>query len=146
MKSTPSQNFEWIQHGDASARKRARAHVTRGFRREKAALAKANASANGKRRDSDDSSEGGSPRKDSNASSSSIDTIAEVTTVSHINKSWERSDSYSSEDGSPPILDLSPTLGTGRTDPFGCMPIDLGPSTHALLDHCKSNHGAYKIR
>ncbi|KAH8593599.1 hypothetical protein B0O99DRAFT_688435 [Bisporella sp. PMI_857] len=28
--------FEWITHGDASACKRTRAHVTRGFRREKA--------------------------------------------------------------------------------------------------------------
>jgi hypothetical protein len=32
----PQQNFEWIQYGDVSARRRARAHITRGFRRQKA--------------------------------------------------------------------------------------------------------------
>jgi hypothetical protein len=128
-----AQSFEWIQHGDASARKRARAHVTRGFRREKAALAKANAT----RRDSDDSSEGGSPRKDStdsNAASVGAVEIIPIPTTGY--QPGERADSWSSEEASPPVLDLSPTLGSGRGDPFACMPIDLGPGTHALLDHC----------
>jgi hypothetical protein len=119
----PSQAFEWIQHGDASARKRARAHVTRGFRRQKAAEAKEK-----KRKDSsDESSEGGSPPEDR---------IAKISTDTRITEPWDRQDS-SSEDGSPRILDLGPTLGSGRVDPFASMPIELGPGTHALLDHCK---------
>lgn len=119
----PSQAFEWIQHGDASARKRARAHVTRGFRRQKAAEAKEK-----KRKDSsDDSSEGGSPPEDR---------IAKIFTDTHITESLDRPGT-SSEEGSPPILELGPTLGSGRADPFGSMPIELGPGTHALLDHCK---------
>jgi hypothetical protein len=33
-------------------------------------------------------------------------------------------------------LALRPTLGSGRGDPFACIPINHGPETHALLDHC----------
>lgn len=31
---------------------------------------------------------------------------------------------------------LHPTLGSGRGDPFGSLPVDLGPGAHSLLDHC----------
>lgn len=33
-------------------------------------------------------------------------------------------------------LALQPTLGSGREDPFACLPVDPHPGTHVLLDHC----------
>lgn len=42
-----------------------------------------------------------------------------------------------SEEGHNPILELSRTISSGFKDPFACMPINLGPGTHALLDHCR---------
>lgn len=36
-----------------------------------------------------------------------------------------------------PVLVLQQSLGSGRTDPFSTLPVELGSGTHALLDHCK---------
>lgn len=137
MTVSPPQ-FEWIQHGDATARKRARAHVTRGFRREKAA----NVKSKPKKSESEETSEGDSPRKNMNSFSLNLSTnttYGELLLDQPIDNEKPRnySEAAFSDEGRPPILELSRTIGAGLADPFACMPIQLGPGTHALLDHCR---------
>lgn len=118
----PTQGFEWIAHGDVSARRRARAHVTRGFRRAKAAQAQLEKGVEVVVQKKAKSSKCGSP-PDSRSGSSTTSPVA-----------------------SPPIYieEVTSTtlvgtgMGSGRTDPFSSLPVTMSPDTHALLDHCKS--------
>ena len=132
------QSFEWIPHGDVNARKRARAHVTRGFRREKAAQAKKEREER-ERRDSSSQSSSSPPQDDTwedGPSSSQTTPLATPDTTL-----------FQPQDNtveSLPVVDLRQgfalqrNLGSGRTDPFSTLPVELGPATHALLDHCES--------
>lgn len=145
MKTAPAeekvtQSFEWIPHGDASARKRARAHVTRGFRREKAAQAKKEKNEK-ERRDSSSQSSSSPPQDDvfENPGSSRTTSInpPDATLFQPYEQTVEGA-------GGDPVgatdqgLVLQHALGSERTDPFLILPVQLGPGTHALLDHCKS--------
>lgn len=122
----PAQAFEWIQHGDASARRRARAHITRGFRRQKAAEAKKAsekeeiAKENGK---PEETRPGTGPQDGLDAELESV--ILEGSTI----QPYEAA-GYANQE-----VVLHPTLGSGRGDPFGSLPVDLGPGAHSLLDH-----------
>lgn len=120
-----AQAFEWIQHGDATARRRARAHITRGFRRQKAAEAKKNLEKEKQSESQEKRGEG-------------ADKITHA--VGGLDAALDDNDSWSTEPGSArhnsQELALHPTLGSGRQDPFRSLPVDLGPGAHALLDHC----------
>lgn len=122
----PAQGFEWIAHGDASARRRARAHVTRGFRRAKAAQAQSEKAEDNVVRKKAKKPKGGSPPDSSSSSSSSTSPAA--TTPLYIEE----------VSATPTVLTLVKSLGSGRTDPFSSLPVNMSPDTHALLDHCKS--------
>lgn len=121
-----AQSFEWIPHGDATARKRARAHVTRGFRREKAEKAKGLKTP-----------------------------ITERTTVQR-QASWRTNVRQPIHAGTAELAVEAPredieenkpsVLGSWRSDPFGSMPIELAPGTHALLDHCASHLVALSLK
>ena len=113
-----SQNFEWVAHGDATARRRARAHVTRGFRRKKAEEAPLARSQNQSKSSSPVSVE----------QDAVVDSV--LVTVEPLVQPYKKSVSKV-HDG----LTLS-RLGSGRTDPFATLPLSLDASTHALLDHC----------
>jgi hypothetical protein len=135
-----AQSFEWIPHGDASARKRARAHVTRGFRREKAVQAKREKEEQA-RRDSSSQSSSGPPQEDVWEAPSS----SRTTPITPPNATLFQPYETVGDAGGEPVVDLDQglllqrTLGTGQTDPFSILPMQLGPGTHALLDHCKSD-------
>ena len=139
--------FEWIQYGDANARRRARAHVTRGFRRQKAIQSQKQKE---KEREKDGRSHLVQPRHN-------VTTLVQqhrrnVTrhvgiTQSH-NQGSSSSSSSSSSSPSAANLALVPrpqsgqpllrkTLGSGRGDPFDAFPVTLSPQDRALLDHCK---------
>jgi hypothetical protein len=130
------QSFEWIPHGDASARKRARAHVTRGFRREKAAQAKKEKEER-ERRDSSSQSSSSPPQEDLWEAPTSSQTTPLTPPDATLFQPYETTA------GNIPVdlhqgLALQRNLGSGRTDPFSTLPLELGPATHALLDHCES--------
>lgn len=132
----PAQAFEWIQHGDASARRRARAHITRGFRRQKAAEAKKNLE-KGKQSESQEEKRGGGASKITPA-------VDELDAAFEDNEPWS-AEPYEGARHSSQELALHPTLGSGRRDPFTSLPVDLGPGAHALLDHCKcASHHIYR--
>ncbi|CZR54674.1 uncharacterized protein PAC_04558 [Phialocephala subalpina] len=119
----PAQGFEWIAHGDASARRRARAHVTRGFRRAKAAQAQSEKAEDNVVRKKAKKPKGGSPPDSSSSSSSSTSPAA--TTPLYIEE----------VSATPTASTLVKSLGSGRTDPFSSLPVNMSPDTHALLDH-----------
>lgn len=126
----PAQAFEWIQHGDASARRRARAHITRGFRRQKAAEAK---KASEKEKEKGKTKEKGKERESSHGAGTHDGLDAELESIvseGSVIQPYEAA-GYASQD-----VMLHPTLGSGRGDPFGTLPVDLGPGAHSLLDHC----------
>ena len=142
VKKSP-QSFEWIPHGDASARKRARAHVTRGFRREKAAQAKKEQEDRA-RRDSSSQSSSSPPQDDVFEYPSSSRTTAICLPDRTLSQPYGTALEGADDDEGAPLaqdqeLVLQRTLGTGRTDPFSTLPVQLGPDTHALLDHCESS-------
>jgi hypothetical protein len=116
--NAPIQSFEWITHGDATARRRARAHVSREIRRHKAAKPQ--------------------PREDFH------DNRKEERYRSHIPNAKGVKEATTSvalpAAAKYPIqrLMLHKALGLGQTDPFASFPVRLTPDTHALLDHCKS--------
>lgn len=119
-----TQTFEWIPHGDSSARKRARAHVTRGFRRQKAAQAQLLAVSSG-------SESSNTPKRgfsvsshDSKAIVKSVPTgqPCEGDDVNEFSKTLEKA------------IDLHKTVGP---DPFSAFPVKLNPEKQELLDHCK---------
>ncbi|KAF8861942.1 hypothetical protein BDZ45DRAFT_233328 [Acephala macrosclerotiorum] len=118
----PAQGFEWIAHGDASARRRARAHVTRGFRRAKAAQVQSEKAEDNVVRKKKKKPKGGSSPESESSSSSTSPTATTLL--------------YSEEvDATPTALAMVKGLGTGRTDPFSTLPVNMSPDTHALLDH-----------
>ena len=138
------QSFEWIPHGDANARKRARAHVTRGFRREKAAQAKKEREER-ERRDSSSQSSSSPPQDDIWEGPSSSQTTTQTTTPPPLTPpDTTLFQPYEKAAESVPVVDLhhglalQRNLGSGRTDPFSTLPVELGPASHALLDHCES--------
>lgn len=126
----PAQSFEWIQHGDASARKRARAHITRGFRRQKAADAKENKEKE-KARGKGSGSGSGNERSQGTQPNNPLDTESESNVLDRSSiQPYEAVGHLGQE------LALHPTLGSGRGDPFSSLPVDLRPGANALLDHC----------
>ena len=127
------QPFEWIPvQGDPTARRRARAHISRGIRRRKA-LEEPQAQPLE-----------GAGENEGSTSSSSLGTRSET-----------GQSSATSVEGSPPHhevdarsaqtvienLILKKTLGTGGgsrgDDPFQCFPVKLSRRDQAVLDHCK---------
>ncbi|KUJ12894.1 uncharacterized protein LY89DRAFT_737794 [Mollisia scopiformis] len=123
-KTAPAQGFEWIAHGDASARRRARAHVTRGFRRAKAAQAQLEKGGDVVRKKGKKSKSISPPESESGSSTSSP---AESTPI------------YNEEVQVAPsavvVQNLGAGLGSGRTDPFSSLPVNMSPDAYALLDH-----------
>ena len=142
MSVSAPETFEWVQHGDASARKRARAHVTRGFRRQKAEaalLAKNKTTAINK------------------SASSSPDTVEDDEVVEENNSPSTQKKFVKSKDGSkkgspssqnnghiehakPTMQDfiLVKTIGPGlKVDPFNSLPVKLDANGHAILEHCE---------
>jgi hypothetical protein len=139
--------FEWIQYGDTNARRRARAHVTRSFRRQKATQSQKQKE---KEPEKDGRSHIAQPRH--NVTPVVQQRRRNVTqhvgiTQSH-NQGSSSSSSSSSSSPSAAKLALVPrpqsgqpllrrTLGSGRGDPFDAFPVTLSPQDRTLLDHCK---------
>ncbi|KAH6701988.1 hypothetical protein BKA61DRAFT_681258 [Leptodontidium sp. MPI-SDFR-AT-0119] len=116
------QGFEWIPHGDASARKRARAHVTRGFRRQKAAQAQLLSSG----------SDSGKTHKRGSSISSQESAITTVVKGIRASQPCEVSDVDASAKTLHQGMVLQKTLGP---DPFAAFPVRLSPDKQELLDH-----------
>jgi hypothetical protein len=125
----PQQDFEWIPHGDVSARKRARAHVTRGFRRAKAVEAQ-------------NAEKLKSISEPPRSRSSSLEEEKPITILAHRTLIEPQIEPVTSTTAKKVIeeLVLQRTLGSGRADPFATYPVKLTPKTHELLDHCKQNN------
>ena len=128
--------FEWVQYGDPGARKRARAHVTRGYRRqqaEAAQLAKLQAGSKPK-------SHSVGPTQQSSPISAWEETPVEkanektaIVLHSQRHHSWPY-DTSRQHSFSPFLQHASQS---GNTDPFGALPIKLDASGHAIVAHCK---------
>jgi hypothetical protein len=140
-KGIATQTFEWIPHGDKSARKRARAHVTRGFRREKAALAKLESSKANDRLNPypEDSRAGSSSKGQSNSPPEESDGLVEhdTSTSTLPDPSLACDSPRTSHDDNNDGIILQHTLSSARTDPFSALPLEVSSNAHALLDHCK---------
>jgi hypothetical protein len=106
------QKFEWVPYRDASARKRARAHITRGFRREKALHAQA--------------------KKEKKHSDSEINRSLEQKSNSPAKASLEMIFRESDTDLSIPFAP-----GSGVVDPFASLAITMNPEMQFLFDYCK---------
>lgn len=131
------ETFEWVQHGDASARRRARAHVTRGFRRQKAEaaeLAKIQGAV--------------APRVQKSASLLLIEVKPEevpkqkIFTLAPKKNAKPKSGSPFSQDvvGAKPTMQdfiLVKQIGPGKTDPFDSLPVKLDSNGHSILEHCE---------
>lgn len=130
------QSFEWIPHGDASARRRARAHISRGFRRKKALEAQ-------EQKETRDITGIGS------TSSSSPETLSDS---EHAIAKLDGAPPGNEKDGTIDVrspaqriieeIILSRTLGHGMGsaragDPFALFSMKLSPREQATLDHCK---------
>lgn len=116
----PTQAFEWICYGDTSGRRRARAHVSRGLQRQKAAQAQ------------------NTPAKEEERNKSARSNCRQDSEIEHTLLKVSTTQPYDDNTG-PYIteeLAFQLTLGSGRGDPFACTPVNLGPRTQALLDHC----------
>jgi hypothetical protein len=127
--------FEWVQHGDASARRRARAHVTRGLRRQKAdaaQLAKAKTEASKSKIPSleEERSGGDVVVTVSNPPRAASEAADEVLVAAQ---------PYNEAGPKVTILDfaLVRTIGLGKTDPFASLPLRLDATGHAVLEHCE---------
>lgn len=126
-----SQPFEWIPvQGDPTARRRARAHISRGFRRRKA-------------------------QEEAQAQQVSKEIAGSTSSSSPGSQSEKAQSPATSAEGSPPNneVDVRPaqtviehlilkrTLGSGGgsrgDDPFQCFPVKLSRRDQAILDHCK---------
>jgi hypothetical protein len=127
-------SFEWVPHGDPGARRRARAHVTRNFRRQKALEAASHQSGEKFGHKSHISKE-----ESLSEQGFAIFDRQWITSETHPD---DETDIKSSAQTVIEELVLQRTLGTGgRADPFQCFPIKLSPNNQALLDHCKSTQG-----
>lgn len=136
--SAPAQEtFEWVQHGDASARRRARAHVTRGFRRQKAEAAElAKLKGTGVV----------AVRKPANplpVKAKTEEVLEQKISTLVLRKNGEaKSGSPFSQDvvGAKPTMQdfiLVKQIGPGKTDPFDSLPVKLDSNGHAILEHCE---------
>lgn len=125
------QSFEWIPvQGDPTARRRARAHISRGFRRKKA-------------------------QEEAQAKHVNKDNASTASSSSRRSRSEKDQSSATSAGDSPPNYEadvrsaqtvienliLKRTLGTGGgsrgDDPFQCFPVKLSRRDQAILDHCE---------
>ena len=126
-----AQGFEWILHNDANARRRARAHVTRGFRRQKAAQAQLLSSGS--------SSE--SPKTQKEDSCDNIEGVACHPVIKGVQAAQARDgedvDAYGSVTAKAFRQELVLQKIT-RPDPFSAFPVKLSREKQELLDHCKS--------
>jgi len=131
---TEPQAFEWISHGDSTARRRARAHISRGFRRRKALEAQTQE----ERKDVGDSTSSSSPETQPDQEQ----TTAKAGQVVPAAKFGDVVDDRSSAQKLFEELSLRRTLGMGgrSDDPFNCFPVKLSPHNQAILDHCKFAH------
>ena len=128
-----SQSFEWIPvQGDPTARRRARAHISRGIRRRKA-LETPQAKPQDGSRKNEGSTSSSSPGTRSEKGQSSV-TSAEDSPPHH------EVDARSAQKVIENLI-LKRTLGTGGgsrgDDPFQCFPVKLSRQDQAILDHCK---------
>ena len=114
--SAPIQSFEWITHGDATARRRARAHVSREIRRHKAAQPQPQEDFNDNRKEERYRSHIPNAKGD-------IEATASVALPAAAKYPIQR-------------LMLHKALGLGQTDPFASFPVRLTPDSQAFLDHC----------
>ncbi|KAE9369852.1 hypothetical protein N431DRAFT_485662 [Stipitochalara longipes BDJ] len=113
---TSTQSFEWIAHGDATARRRARAHVSREIRKHKGAKPQL--------QDECDDIRQRERHTGHNAKSKSGNVSATTAVASPSTAKY-------------PVqrLMLHKALGLRQSDPFSSFPIKLTPDAHALLDH-----------
>jgi hypothetical protein len=123
--------FEWIPvQGDPTARRRARAHISRGIRRRKA---QEEAQAQQVHDDNAGSTSSSSPGSQPEKVQSSA-TSAEGSPANH------EVDVRSAQTVIENLI-LKRTLGTGGgsrgDDPFQCFPVKLTRRDQAILDHCK---------
>lgn len=134
MTPAEPQAFEWIPHGDSTARRRARAHISRGFRRRKALEAQAQEGS----KDIGESTSSSSPETQPDQEQ----TIANSGEVVPANQFEDVVDDRSSAQKLIEELFLRRTLGMGgrSDDPFNCFPMKLSPHNQAVLDHCKFAH------
>ncbi|PVH82232.1 hypothetical protein DL98DRAFT_142389 [Cadophora sp. DSE1049] len=123
--SQQHEGFEWIPHNDASARRRARAHVTRGFRRQKAAQAQLLSSGNSS--ESVTTLKRGSSVNPQGSASTTVvkgDQVAQPHEVKDV-------DASSAKTLRQEIV-LQKTTGP---DPFAAFPVRLSREKQELLDH-----------
>jgi hypothetical protein len=132
--SAEPQAFEWIPHGDSTARRRARAHISRGFRRRKALEAQAQEES----KDIGGSTSSSSP----DTQPDQEETAANRTEVVPANRFQNVVDTRPSAQKLIEELFLRRTLGFGgrSDDPFQCFPLKLSSHDQAVLDHCKFAH------
>ena len=127
------QSFEWIPvQGDPTARRRARAHISRGLRRRKA-LEVLHAQPQEGIRKNEGSTSSSSPGTKSEKGQSSA-TSVESSPPHH------EVDIRSAQTAIENLI-LKRTLGTGvrsrGDDPFQCFPVKLSRRDQAILDHYK---------
>ena len=127
--------FEWVQYGDPAARKRARAHVTRGYRRQQAEAAQqAKLQAGCKSK-----SPSASPITQSSPISTREDTPPEEHTEDTAVVLHSQSQAWD-HDARQRQLPFNPfiqrAIQSGNTDPFNALPIRLNLADHAVLTHC----------
>lgn len=125
--------YEWVAHGDVSARKRARAHVTKGVRRQKAEAAQ---SVKTKSASAYDKSQSSSPEAIHTENvvdslSSQLEQQQIVNTVIPVTEDVQ--------DVGLTMQDfvLVKSVGMGKTDPFKSLPITLDANEHTILEHCE---------
>lgn len=129
LQQQKSQGFEWILHNDANARRRARAHVTRGFRRQKAAQAQVLSS--GSRSESLRT-----PKRDSSDNLQGVACQPVIKNQAARAREAKDFDTY----GSVTARSLHQELVLRKTtnpDPFASFPVKLSQDKQELLDHCK---------
>lgn len=135
-KKSVAKPFEWVQYGDPAARKRARAHVTRGYRRQQAEAAQAAKLQAGYKSKSPSASPIPQSSPISTRDTSPPEEANEETAVVLHSQSqtWE-------DNAGRRRLSFNPfiqrAIEGGNTDPFSALPIKLNMADHAVLTHCK---------
>jgi len=136
------ETFLWVAQGDASARRKARAHVTRGFRRQKAEAEAAKLAAKEKvaaEIPPTDSSHDPSKAEDIVQNSKEYeDTASAQRDVVRVNSEplssrFVKGAKRTTQD----YFILANTLGAGKKDPFDSLPVKLDAGGHAILEHCE---------
>jgi hypothetical protein len=125
----PLNRFEWVPHGDPSARRRARAHVTRGFRRQKALAQQSEAT--------DRSAKGNNRASERSPSPYSPESVqGEYFEVAN-SKPIDNEGEYIAVAANQDRAVLQTSLLGNWIDPFDALPVSLCPDTKALLEHCR---------